>query len=51
MQRLQVAKLFFGKTGLLEYFAERSRRQAAWMHGHIRLSAIADVAGSLWLPL
>src|SRR5262245_40760223 len=40
MQRLQVAKLLFGKTGLLEYFPKRSRRQATRMHGHIRLSAI-----------
>src|SRR5437867_5010039 len=40
MHRLQIAKLLFGKTGLLENLAKRAGRQSTWMHGHVGLPAI-----------
>jgi hypothetical protein len=40
VQRLQIAKLIFGKTGLLEDLPKCSRRQSTRMHGHVRLPAI-----------
>jgi hypothetical protein len=40
MASLERAKLFFGKPGLFENFAECSGRQATWMHGHVGLSAV-----------
>ena len=40
MQRLQIAKLIFGKISLLEYLPKCSCRQSAGMHGQVGLSAI-----------
>lgn len=40
MPRLQTAKLFFGKAGLLENLAKRSGRQSTRMHRHVGLPAI-----------
>ena len=39
-QRLQIAKLFFRKTSLLEDFPKSSRRQSTRVHGHVGLAAI-----------
>jgi len=40
VQRLQIAKLFFRKAGLLEDLPKSSRRQSTRMHGHVGLAAI-----------
>jgi hypothetical protein len=40
MRRLQIAKLFFRKAGLLEDLPKSSRRQSTRVHGHVGLAAI-----------
>jgi hypothetical protein len=40
VQRLQIAKLFLRKAGLLEDLPKSSRRQSTRMHGHVGLAAI-----------
>jgi len=40
MRKLEIPKLIFGKTGLLENLPKCSRRQSTGMHRHVRLPTI-----------